>query len=519
MSPISGEVSSRQAQKTPGRGRLYVFRALTFGFPVLFFLLLEGGLRLLDYGQNLDLFVPVDTPGGARFMTTNPDVAARYFSRIARIPRPPSDVFLREKPVGGYRVFMMGGSTVAGFPYPENVLSSRILDRRLSDAFPDRHIEVVNLGMAAVNSFTLLDLADEILDYEPDAVLIYAGHNEFYGAFGAASVESPGNARWIVNGYLALLDFRIVRILRQVLYSLADFGPADGADYESTQPTLMSRVVGDAVDYGSDTYRTAENNFRKNLDALATTFLGAGVPVVFSELVSNVRDMPPFVSLVAEGQRAADAFAEARALELQGDYEASRVAYHRAKDLDAIRFRASEDFNSVIGQIARKHGIPVVPMKAYFEAASPNGLVGANLMLEHVHPNVEGYLLMADAFFETMRRHGFVAEEWDSTLIEPASYYAEHWPVTELDRALGRLRVMDLMDYWPFRPLSDPGDAFQTFQPRTPAEAIAYRVAKDQLDFVQAHLQMAQIHAASGDDEKSTLEHRALIAADPYEGR
>ena len=41
--------------------------------------------------------------------------------------------------------------------------------------------------MAAVNSYVLLDFVDEILDVDPDAVLIYAGHNEYLGVFGVAS--------------------------------------------------------------------------------------------------------------------------------------------------------------------------------------------------------------------------------------------------------------------------------------------------------------------------------------------
>ena len=46
----------------------------------------------------------------------------------------------------------------------------------------------------------------------------------------------------------------------------------------------------------------------------------------------------------------------------------------------------------------------VVPMKAIFVDHLPCGLIGHNLILEHVHPNVDGYFLMADAFFSTMRQ-------------------------------------------------------------------------------------------------------------------
>jgi lysophospholipase L1-like esterase len=508
---------------TPSKRRLRAFRALTLAFPVLFFVLVESGLRLFDYGPNLDLFVRVDSPpAGEAYLTTNPDVALRYFSRVGRTPRPPWDAFLEDKPPNGYRVFVMGGSTAAGWPYPNNVMFSRVLDRRLSDAFPDRRIEVVNVGIAAVNSFTLLDFVDEILDYEPDAFLIYAGHNEFYGALGAASVESLGNARWIVNTYLSLLDSRIVRLMRDMAAAVGEWR-ADAraeADYERTHPTLMSRMIARSVPYGSGAYRAGETNFRENLDDILDRIAAAGVPVLVSELVSNVRDMPPFVSVQTDEHPPAQAiFDQARALEGDGRYDEARAAYDRARDLDALRFRASGDFNGIIREVASAHGVPVVPMEAYFEAASPHGLIGANLMLEHLHPNADGHLLMADAFFESMREHGFIAGEWDATPIRPAAWYAENWPVTELDRALGRLRAMDLMAYWPFRPLSEPGTAFEDFQPASPAEALAYRVAKDELDYVQAHIDLGDLYAAAGDLERAAREYQAIAAADPLGGR
>ena len=228
--------------------------------PVLFFLLLEGGLSFFDYGPNLALFVPASTgPADTGYLMTNPDVALRYFSQVGRTPFPPYEMFLKEKPANGYRIFMMGGSTVAGWPYPNNVMPSRILDQRLSDAFPDRTVEVISVGIAAVNSFTLLDLIDEILDLEPDAILIYAGHNEFYGALGSASVESLGNTRWIVNAYVPLVRFKTVQLLRDMVGAIREgsVDPTEQADYDRTYPTLMSRMIANNVPYGNDTYRAA----------------------------------------------------------------------------------------------------------------------------------------------------------------------------------------------------------------------------------------------------------------------
>ena len=64
--------------------------------------------------------------------------------------------------------------------------------------------------MAAINSYTLLDFMDEILEQSPDALLIYTGHNEYYGALGVGSEQSLGNSRWLIHTYLKLRSVKLL---------------------------------------------------------------------------------------------------------------------------------------------------------------------------------------------------------------------------------------------------------------------------------------------------------------------
>ena len=50
--------------------------------------------------------------------------------------------------------------------------------------------------MAAVSSYVLLDFADEIIAQQPDAVMIYAGHNEYLGIGGVGSSNSHAERRF-----------------------------------------------------------------------------------------------------------------------------------------------------------------------------------------------------------------------------------------------------------------------------------------------------------------------------------
>jgi hypothetical protein len=98
--------------------------------PVLFFALLEMGLRVFHYGENTKLFIPIPEED-SKYLGVNPNVCKRYFSKIDFLPSPRKDLFLKNKPADCYRIFVLGGSTTAGFPYGNNLMFTRILHRRL----------------------------------------------------------------------------------------------------------------------------------------------------------------------------------------------------------------------------------------------------------------------------------------------------------------------------------------------------------------------------------------------------
>ncbi|NDC87269.1 MAG: hypothetical protein EB075_00435, partial [Bacteroidetes bacterium] len=151
--------------------------------PVLFFVLLEGVLRLFLPSDTV-VATFVDVPGQADYLAVNPALGGRYFSDFA-----PSLAFhpFRKDKGDRFRVVVLGGSSAAGFPYPFYYSLADRLEQKLQVATPGVPIEVINLGMSAVSSAVLRDLMSDVRAIEPDAVVIYAGHNEFYGAGGVAA--------------------------------------------------------------------------------------------------------------------------------------------------------------------------------------------------------------------------------------------------------------------------------------------------------------------------------------------
>ncbi len=488
--------------------------------PVLFFVVLEGGLRLANYGGNTELFI--EAPGEyQRYYLCNPNVGRRYFFMQPTIPDPPQDLFLKQKPENGYRIFVLGGSTTAGYPYGHNLMFSRILQKRLADAFPDRYIEVVNTAMPAVNSYTLLDFMDEILAHEPDLLLIYAGHNEFYGALGVGSNESMGKFRAFVKFYLKLQRYKTFLFVRDVISGLVKrvHSLLFGGNLVNPSGTLMERMVAEqTIPLGSPLYELGRRQFAENLKDILNKARNAGVPVIVSELVSNIRDHPPFVSVAYDTLPEAGAvYRQAKQKEQQGKYEEARALYYRAKDLDALRFRATEDFNALIHEIAAAFGAPVVPMRTFFEAASPHGLIGNGLMLEHLHPNVNGYFLMADAFFETIKKHGFISDRWDTVNVPPASYYQQNWGMTPLDTLYANLRIRVLKGNWPFKPRWVKNTALLEYRPQTKAESLAVQIILDRrMTTERAHVELARYYERQGRFLEAFREYYALVYATPH---
>lgn len=519
-----GSKSRRQKGRVTKHSRPIVLsfkRKVLFAFVALAlcagcFLGLEGILRLVGYGGDSRLFVRADAEVD-HFLACNRQIGRRYLPGLSHVPKPSWDVFLERKPPGGVRMFVLGGSTAAGFPYGNNLMFSRILNVKLQDAFPGRKIEIVNTAMSATNTYTQLDFMDEIIARQPDVILIYSGHNEFYGALGIASLQPLGRSPAVARACLKLQRVKLFTLLRDAVGRLGRRAAA-GPDFDPTA-TLMERMVGEqAIPYDSRLYRQGEQQFAHNLDRIYRKARRAGIPVVISELVSNERDQRPFVSVAtASSPPAEQVFRAAQSQDRQGDYEQARRLYARARDLDALRFRAAGEFNDVIHRIARKYGSPVVPTKSCFEAASPQGIIGDNLMVDHLHPNIDGCFLMAEVFFDTLKAARLADLPWDDARIRPMTYYQQQWGMTELDTLCADLRIRYLKGGWPFQPKSVPNRSLGTYQPQSETERLALRsLTDDSFSIILAHHELAQRHEKNADYLAAYREYRALYHTIPW---
>lgn len=401
--------------------------------PFLAFALLEAVLTGAGSGENLQLVESVDPTGSTGTCRFNPRVDRAYYGG-GDLHGPESRPFLVPKPAEVYRIVVVGGSTVVGFPYQWELAFPRLLEILLRQQNPQREFEVLNAGITAVNSLAEADVVSQALACEPDLIIVHTGHNEFVGPGGVASKTLALPPRWAPAAFA-------VRRSRSYQLAARIFSPQAVTKLEDHLPGDL-RI---AID--SPLVRRAEEVYRANLERMVRTAARAGVGVVLTTPVTNLRHQSPFQSLsnpalepsaslrwqeaFDAGQRSAAsgrhdealrafdeawaidnghallAYRRAQALEALDRWDEARVAYRRAGDLDAARFRAPSSFARIVEQVvaeAKDERVQFLDTAEGIAASAPHEIPGNELFMEHVHFNYQGNWRMAELLGEFVTR-------------------------------------------------------------------------------------------------------------------
>jgi hypothetical protein len=129
-------------------------------------LLLEFFLQIFGYGADYSVFTKAYS-AYPDYLFLNPNITHKYFTNVSAPPTTIADPFREKKSANAYRVFVLGESSVAGWPYVPNASFPRILKRKLQLYYPESEIEVINLGISAINSYTLKDFTPAFFNKNP----------------------------------------------------------------------------------------------------------------------------------------------------------------------------------------------------------------------------------------------------------------------------------------------------------------------------------------------------------------
>lgn len=375
--------------KRPSSLKRVLFSVAAVLMPFFILILIEAAVRaggVVSGRQNLFHEVPEIR----QYVAVNPEFAGRYFYgfRPDVAPRP----FLKSKTAGTRRIFVLGGSSAAGFPYHFYNGFPAYLEEMLKIAYPGQPVEVINLSMTAVNSFTLYDLHRRLLPFEPDAVLIYAGHNEYYGAYGAAVVRSWMKPLWVRRLLIRIQDIHLVSWLSGVMDAVWARTPSEGR-------TLMARMSeGRMVPLDSPRFDRGIRHFERNMGDIIRTFRDQSIPVYLSTVVSNKAGQQP----LADDPAADSLFALAGAFRLREMPDSSRHFYRLAREHDPLRFRAPGAINAAIRSLGNGPGVYLVDAHAIVTSNNLPLPFDPSYFTDHLHLDYRGYGLVAEAFRKVM---------------------------------------------------------------------------------------------------------------------
>lgn len=496
------------------------FYAVGFSLPIVFIIILEIGLRVFNYGREYEVFSELSEvyPG---MLFLNPEITHKYFVNLESPPGTIPDGFYREKKPDTFRIFVLGESSAAGWPYTANASFPRYIRRKLHKLYINHHVEVINLGVSAISSYTILDFAKAAAELDPDLVLIYTGHNEFYGALGAGSTQSLGANRWFINTMLSLQDYKIVQLLQNSIKGIWSAAASLGDDGgETSNETLMARMIGESlIEYGSPVYESGKVQFRGNLEEIAGLFEEKNIPVILSTVASNLKDLPPFVTGDASDEKSAGRiYLKANEALSKGDTSGALRLFSRARDLDPLRFRASSDMNQIIRETAQRYNTHFIDAEAALNRIAEVGIIGADLMTDHLHPNIKGYSYLAELFFEKMKEHHLLpGKEVPPADIEAAvdRLLAEDFPFTRLDSVIADMRLRILLGGYPFVPRGQPNLLIKSFVRKNRVDSLAAEVVDRIMLWEDAHYRMAEYYLHQGDIYSAEKEIRTLIQDRP----
>jgi len=361
-------------------------------FLLLIFLILEGILRLC--------YIPNSpTLNSSNFEYHYVDIYRQFFKRNLKDGKfvyvSNANNFYREfsviKQPDTIRIFILGGSIAQGFDtiHFENIFKSLI---------PDKNFEIVNCGMDGYDSYRVHLVEKEILNYEPDLIIVLSGNNEFHNP---------------VKINLHIYYFNKILRRSYVYIRLQDWFRDWYKERVFLKPISSQKKL---IDY------------EKNIRNIVYKAKQEDIPIILCALPVNFRDCPPNIPypldklflqglLYMDNDNYSDVivifkkflknnpdnpyglYYLGRAYDKIEKYQKAKSYYLKSLDL-TLSHRATPSINNIIRQICKEEDIGFADIKQVFIDKVPNGLLGRNQFFDNCHWYFEYYNLAIETILK-----------------------------------------------------------------------------------------------------------------------
>ncbi len=397
-------------------------------------------------------------------------ILLEVFFQIAQTPRLGSrftesvvwrEKLVRHKSKHEIRIFGYGESSLLGAHYAPYSSPLKWMAEYLNEFLPDKEIRVVNFARMGRGSDFALQTLRETLDYKPDLVVVYLGHNDFLPDerySDAYSIRHPHKRFW--GNFFAQSRFISFFYRTAIRVSIKRRENRDkdrmGALTIESPPHELN--MGAGIPPSHPDYALGLNFYRENLETMIQLTKKAGIPIMFVRPVANLKDFAPLQSmhlkslnseelqkweklfdqgkkLLVEGNAAAafNYFDQAYAIDPtyadlpfylakiyfdRGDLEKARSLFIEARDRDVMMCRANSDMLRVLDQLTQKAGVPLLDAEKAILPEALGGIPGEPVIDDNVHLSIPGHARLGRAMTEMIADTGWLGprKAWNFSL-------------------------------------------------------------------------------------------------------
>lgn len=353
------------------------------------------------------------------------------------------------------RITVLGESSAAGVPYDQWISIGKVVAWGLGRAIPGQRFQEEVLADSGV---TLEQQHRKLskIKRRPDVLILYCGHNEFSARIPASRdrrhYDDDAPSAWRIF-LRKIADWSFLhRLIQQNIEKCRVAIPPPPRGY---------RALVDAPAYSRSDYERLRRDFHRRVEAIVDYAQAIGaIPILIAPPANDAGFEPSrsflrpsasagvrravqrdyraavgleetdpdaaireYRDLIARGPEFAAAhYRLARLLESRGDFDEAYIHDIAARDGDGYPMRCLTSFQDAYREVAARRDCVFIDGQSYFHAISPNGLLGARLFHDGMHPSFRGQIALAQAALRGLwerRAFGWAADAPEPT-IDPA---------------------------------------------------------------------------------------------------
>jgi len=275
--------------------------------------------------------------------------------------------------------------------------------------------------------------------------------------------------------------------------------------------TLMSELAGkNLVPLNSDKYWNGIDQFETNLEYMLKRCDEENINTIVGTLASNLMQSP-----LCRFTGCETLFEEFKSI-VKNSNNISKERLVEVKDEDKLRFRAPEEFNKIIFNLHKKYNFDLADVKNMLENNSPNGIIGDNLMLDHLHPSIKGNDLIADLLLESMTSQEETAAKLSAIKSSEIKYTPQVFQTyTRLDSSFAELRIKHLKSDFPFVKQKRHLKFLSNLE--SIEDKLAKEIIEGEISWESAHAKLAKYYLENGNLHRYLEELNVLIEDKPFD--